>query len=150
MMKNVQCGIALVISFLTIAASPPPRTRLGLKCTGHVIKPFVGEQDETHYVVDFAKRSILFRDPINNKLIASYLLRVEERRFAGESVSDGHTNGGLPVHHYETIYISREDGKAQVNSLSTTSFPSGPTSVEMEWEGQCGRENPEQRSRLKF
>lgn len=125
---------------------------IGLKCTGHVTvsgSDIATKMDE-HFIVDRARSKLIYRDPFSGKAITSYVLRVQARMYSGERISEGKTNGGFPIHHYETVQISREDGSITSTSLSTTTFPKGPSTTEMRFAGRCETENPNQRKSLKF
>lgn len=137
-----------------VGCSPELRAndRLGLMCTGHVRLPDGAEASpsEEHYVVDQAEGKLIHRDAYSGEAITTYELTVQSRQYRGERQEDGRTNGGLYVHHYETVHISREDGSIVSSSLSTTTFPNGPSTSEIRFEGQCVPEKPDQREPLKF
>ena len=115
-------GIIAAASTALIGAAPPDG-RIGLRCTTRITKPTPSESSVSLYVVDQRKRRMLSLDSTTGKLISSDPVRIEAGRFYVERVSDGHTNGGLPIHHYETLEISRQNGRLSESFLSTTYNP---------------------------
>lgn len=147
--------IYTVLCALVIAGCAPDASasdRIGLVCTGEVQLPngVEGSFAEEHYIVDPDKGQLVHRDPFSGEAITTYNLTVEPRQYRGERQEDGRTNGGLNVHHYETVHISRETGSITSSSLSTTTFPNGPSTTEIRFEGHCTSEDPDELDSLKF
>lgn len=151
-MKKVVGALAGTLAFVSAGNAAKPAARIGLKCVGQVRWSVMDSvsQSEDHYVVDRARRQLILRDAFSGKVITAYSLTVSPRQYSGERQEDGRTNGGFPVHHYDTVHISREDGSITSTSLSTTTFPNGPSTTRMTFEGSCVPENPDQRKSLKF
>lgn len=151
-MKKIGAITTAVFTCGMLAGATTPNGRLGLKCAGQVwfSASNVRSDSEDHYVVDRTKRKLIQRDEFSGKAITTYALTVNSRFYSGERQEDGKTNGGFYVHHFETVQISREDGRITSSSLSTTTLPNGPSTNEMKFEGQCVSENPDQRKAPKF
>lgn len=142
------------ISFLLFGCSPEASAndRLGLKCSGEVRLSTGSEASpsEEHYTIDRTEGKLILRDAYTGEPITIYKLTISPRQYRGERQEEGRTNGGFPVHHYETVYISREDGSMTSTSLSTTSFPNGSSTTEIGFVGQCEPESPDQTKALKL
>lgn len=150
MMKSHTILCAIVMA--SCAPSASASDRIGLVCAGEIklANGAEGSFSEEHYIVDSDKKHLVLRDPFSGEAITTYNLTVEPRQYRGERQEDGLTNGGLNVHHYETVHISRETGSIISSSLSTTTFPDGPSTTEIKFEGYCTSENPDERDSLKF
>lgn len=146
--------LTVLCAFLIVGCAPNASAsdRIGLVCTGEVqlANGAEGSFAEEHYIVDPDKGQLIHRDAYSGEAITTYSLTVEPRQYRGERQEDGRTNGGLNVHHYETVHISRETGSITSSSLSTTTFPNGPSTTEIRFEGHCTSENPDELDSLKF
>lgn len=138
----IMIGGAIVLSTagaLWLSTAAAADELIGLVCDGQTTWPasIPDTVSQEHFIVDSHGGKIIHRGSRPSDVLAEYALTIDRDRYRGERQEEGRTNGGYPIHRFDTVSISRDDGAIESVSHATTSFPDGPITQTTRFEGRC-------------